>query len=282
MFKYIINNDNNDTVLDYLNKHKEQISEINSYSPDDKKKILKKISNLDFPHDIQYSELYSTLAEIYDLWYFYTDYDIPLLSFLCYNYHNSYHDCLLKLTKREDIWYLKNKPHNYNALTFLIVSLKDYKREETLEIIQNLVQYKNLWLEKDSCDNTPLHDICLHRKICILNIIQHFTDEIYWKTQNTKNLTPLHSLCLNYDLKYKEIADFIIILSQYLNLWIIKDEFGYTPLHLITRYMYDNENYKDFFEYFEEKPEYWNITNNANKTPKDLFFENSSKDYVVL
>jgi hypothetical protein len=278
MFKSLINEKN----LNFLNENKSEIAEINSCDPETKLKILKNISKMDFPHDDKYSELYSMLADIDDLWYLYTEYGIPLLSFLCYNYHDSYHNCLLKLTNKENIWYFKNKPHNYTALSFLIVSLRDYKREETLDIIQNLTKYPKLWLEKDTQDNTPLHDICLYKKINIIHTINKFTDEKYWKTQNRKNMTPLHNLCLNYDLKNKELVDFIFILAQYKNLWIVKDEFGYTPLHLITRYMYGDENYRNFFAIFENQPEFWNITNNSNKTPKDLYIENSSKEYVVL
>jgi hypothetical protein len=291
MFKNLIKNiidDNNidsknrTSILQFLDDNKYNFSEINSYGPEDKKKILQIISKLDFPHEEQYSQLYFKLAEIEDLWCLDSNYNIPLISYFCYNYHSCYYDCIMKLSKNEKIWYIKNLLHHYTPLSFLICVFRDYKRDEVFDIIENLVQYKNLWLQQDINNNTPLHELCLYKNIEIINVIVNFKEEKYWNIINKNKTTPLHNLCLNYNLKNKEMAEFLINLSKFKNLWIIKDEFGYTPLHLLTRYMYDNEIYKLFFDVFENDELCWNIKNNSNKTPKDLYVENLNKDYVIL
>lgn len=281
MFEFLAYEKDKDSCLCFLNKNKDRIFEINSYETGIKKKILKTISLLNFPHDNEYSDLYMSLADLDELWYFDTDYNIPLISYFCYNYHNSYHKLLLKLAKKEDIWYLKNHSHNYSPLSFLIISYRDYNKENTFEIIQKLTQYKNLWLETDSNKNTPLHDICLCKESNIASIIQQFPEEIFWSMTNTKNITPLHNLCLNYNLTDGNIANFFVSLLRYPNLWTIKDELGYTPLHLITKHMYGEQKYKEFFDYFEKNNNCWNITNNLNKTPIDLHTENSNSKYTT-
>lgn len=282
MFKNLIKNGTE--IFQFLDDNKYKIIEINSYESDDKKKCLQIISKLDFLHEDRYSQLYLQLADIEDLWILNSNYNMPLISYFCYNYHPCHYECIMKLSKNEKLWYIKNLSHKfqYTPLSFLICIFRDYGRSEVFNIIENLIQYKNLWLQRDTNDNTPLHEICLYKKMEIINIIENFAEEKYWNVVNNKKMSPLHNFCLNYNLKNKEIADFIISLSKFKNLWIIQDEFGYTPLHLLTRYMYDNENYKLFFDEIEKDSVLWNVKNNSNKTPKDLYIENSNKEYVVL
>jgi hypothetical protein len=245
-----------------------------------KNKFLKMLAKIEFIPDEIYIPLYMELAKIPEFWKILNQYNLSIISYLCYGYNNAYYDCLMELTKYPDLWKIKESENGHVPLHFLILSIFNYGHHKALPIIENLTQYTHLWAIKNNSMNTPLHYFCLHRNNIYSEILMPLIkNKELFSISNNNGITPLHYLATNKDKNLHKIMIFLTE-DECLDLWTHKDDLGYTPLHSLCRN--SNFNFDTFLCKMSKNKYLWKIQNNAKKTPNDIMREYLDKEYDII
>ncbi len=281
--EFDINNISNEKILDILCDKIEYIEKINQCGFDKKSKFIKILSKIKPEPNQKYSAIYLELAKIPELWKVKTHHNMTLLSYMAYGYDNTFFDCLFELTKYPELWEIKEKQHDYTALHFLVMSVRNFWKFGAIPILEKLSIYHNIWMMKSRTKNTPLHELCQIKDRTPNKVYKNLViNENLWLMQNDSLITPLHYLCTTRD-KIGALETFQK-LSKFEKIWSIQDEFLYTPLHIICRNIYD-KSYDDFYEKMKIYPKLWDLKNKNGITPNDIYFEktreNTNDEYDI-
>ena len=262
-----------DLLLDQLVLRLDDIAKINDYEETKKQLILEIIANINISQDTKHKELYLELTKVYDLWTIEGKYGFTLLQMMCYNGNDMYYDILNNLTKHKKLWEKQHPQGGNTALHMLILTCKNQHNDIFGSIVKKLTKYPELWIIPNDSNTTAMHELCQYKNDIIFDILDEFSDYhsvTLWEKKDSESMTPLHYLCIHKpnDENKNKYASLIKKLTQFENVWSMRDKFMYTPLHFLTR-NFTGSVYEKIFDRLDKSPTLWNIRNAIRRNESD-------------